>query len=139
MSNDIHEVYAVCYVTHARKRSENYIFGDPHDGMTSIAYYVWVIKGPHGTFVCDTGFDEAAAKERSRTIIHPVGEGLKALGVQPDKIDHVIATRIGTMPETTTCSPTRAITSRTPRWPMPPPLHARTRELIQRVGDTRYT
>jgi glyoxylase-like metal-dependent hydrolase (beta-lactamase superfamily II) len=94
MSDDIHEVYAVCYATHARKRSENYIFGDPHDEMTSITHYVWVIKGAHGTFVCDTGFDEAAAKERSRTIIHPVGEGLKALGVQPDKVDHVIATHM---------------------------------------------
>jgi glyoxylase-like metal-dependent hydrolase (beta-lactamase superfamily II) len=94
MSNDVHEVYAVRYATHARKRSENYIFGDPHDEMTSIAYYVWVIKGPHGTFVCDTGFDEAAAKERSRTITHPVGEGLKALAVQPDKVDHVIATHL---------------------------------------------
>ena len=94
MSDDIHEVYAVCYGTHGRKRSENYIFGDPHDEMTSIAYYVWVIKGPHGTFVCDTGFDEVAAKERARKITHPVGEGLKALGVQPDKVDHVIATHM---------------------------------------------
>ena len=55
MSDDIHEVYAVRYAEHARMRSENYIFGDPHDEMTSIAYYVWVIKGPHGVFVCDTG------------------------------------------------------------------------------------
>ncbi|MGC1898034.1 MAG: N-acyl homoserine lactonase family protein [Pseudolabrys sp.] len=94
MSDDIHEVYAVCYGTHARKRSENYIFGDPHDDMTSIAYYVWVIKGPHGTFVRDTGFDAVAAKERSREITHPVGEGLKVLGVQPDKVDHVIATHM---------------------------------------------
>ena len=94
MSDDIHEVYAVCYATHSRKRSENYIFGDPHDEMTSISYYVWVIKGPHGVFVCDTGFDEVAAKERARRIIHPVGEGLKALGVQPDKVDHVIATHM---------------------------------------------
>src|SRR5262245_10232778 len=66
MSDDVHEVYAICYGTHARKRSENYIFGDPHDEMTSIAYYVWVIQGPHGIFVCDTGFDEVAAKERAR-------------------------------------------------------------------------
>ena len=36
MSDDIHEVYAVCYGTHARKRSENYIFGDPQD--TEMAY-----------------------------------------------------------------------------------------------------
>ena len=94
MSDDIHEVYAVRYAEHARMRSENYIFGDPHDAMTSIAYYVWVIKGPHGTFVCDTGFDETAAKERGRKITHPVGEGLKALGVSPDKVDHVVATHM---------------------------------------------
>jgi glyoxylase-like metal-dependent hydrolase (beta-lactamase superfamily II) len=94
MSDDIHEVFAVKYAEHARKRAENYVFGDPHDEMTSIAYYVWVIKGAHGTFVVDTGFDEAAAKERGRTIIKPVGEGLMALGVQPDKVDHVIATHM---------------------------------------------
>lgn len=94
MSDDTHEVYAVRYASHARKRSENYIFGDPHDEMTSIAYYVWVIKGPHGTFVCDTGFDEMAARERGRKIIKPVGEGLKALGVEPDHVEHVIATHM---------------------------------------------
>jgi hypothetical protein len=94
MSDDVHEVYAVRYAEHARMRSENYIFGDPHDEMTSIAYYVWVIKGPHGVFVCDTGFDEMAAKERGRKIIHPVGEGLKALGVEPGQVKNVIATHM---------------------------------------------
>jgi glyoxylase-like metal-dependent hydrolase (beta-lactamase superfamily II) len=94
MSDDIHEVYAVRYAQHARKRAENYIFGDPHDEMTSIAYYVWVIKGPHGVFVCDTGFDEHGAKERGRTITHPVGEGLAALGVAPGEVEHVIATHL---------------------------------------------
>ena len=62
MSDDIHEVYAIRYASHARMRSENYIFGDPHDEMTSISYYVWVIKGPHGTFVVDTGFDESGGQ-----------------------------------------------------------------------------
>lgn len=94
MSDDIHEVYAVRYATHARKRADNYIFGDPHDEMTSISYYVWVIKGPYGTFVCDTGFDEQAAQERGRTIIKPVGEGLKSLGVEPGKVDHVVTTHM---------------------------------------------
>src|ERR1017187_9119220 len=118
MSDDIHEVYAVRYAEHARMRSENYIFGDPHDEMTSISYYVWVIKGSYGTFVVDTGFDELAAKERGRKIIHPVSEGLKALGVQPDKVKHVIATHMHwDHAAITTCSRMRAITSRTPRWP----------------------
>jgi len=62
MSDDIHEVYALAYATHERRRSENYIFGGPHDELTHITYYVWVIKGPHGIFVVDTGFDELAAK-----------------------------------------------------------------------------
>jgi glyoxylase-like metal-dependent hydrolase (beta-lactamase superfamily II) len=94
MSDDTHEVFAVAYATHARKRSENYIFGDPHDEMTSITYYVWVIKGPHGNFVIDTGFDAIAAKERGRTLLHPVGEGLKALSVEPDMVENVIATHM---------------------------------------------
>lgn len=94
MSDDIHEVYAVAYASHGRMRSDNYVFGDPHDEMTSITYYVWVIKGPHGLFVVDTGFDDVAAKERARTIIHPVDEGVKALGVDPDKVQHVIVTHM---------------------------------------------
>jgi glyoxylase-like metal-dependent hydrolase (beta-lactamase superfamily II) len=94
VSDDVHEVFAIKYASHARKRSENYIFGDPHDEMTSISYYVWAIKGPHGIFVCDTGFDVRAAKERSRKIIKPVGEGLKALGIEPDHVNHVIATHL---------------------------------------------
>ncbi|HEX5507664.1 MAG TPA: MBL fold metallo-hydrolase, partial [Pseudolabrys sp.] len=94
MSDDIHEIYAVCYASHARRSSENYIFGDPHDVLTSISYYVWAITGPHCTFVVDTGFDEAAAKERNRKIIHPVGEGLKALGIEPDKVGNVIVTHM---------------------------------------------
>jgi glyoxylase-like metal-dependent hydrolase (beta-lactamase superfamily II) len=94
MSDDIHEVYAVRYAQHGRRRSDNYIFGDPHDEMTSIAYYVWVIKGAHGTFVVDTGFDDAAAKERAREVIKPVGEGLKALGVELDKVENVITTHL---------------------------------------------
>ena len=94
MNDDIHEVYAVSYATHARNLAENYLFGDPHDEMTSITYYVWAIKGPHGTFVVDTGFDQAAAKERARTILHPVGEGLKAIGVEPSDVKNVIATHM---------------------------------------------
>ena len=53
-----------------------------------------MIKGPHGTFVVDTGFDEVAAKERGRKMLHPVGEGLKALGVEPDKVENVIVTHM---------------------------------------------
>lgn len=94
MSDDIHEIYAIRYADFERKRADNYIFGDPHDELVSISYYVWVIKGPHGVFVCDTGFDEAVSRQRQRRIIHPVGDGLKALGIQPEDVKQVVATHL---------------------------------------------
>ena len=47
-------------------RHENYIGGDPHDILQPLAYFVWVIHGAHGTFVMDTGFDQAMAAKRGR-------------------------------------------------------------------------
>jgi glyoxylase-like metal-dependent hydrolase (beta-lactamase superfamily II) len=94
MSDDIHEVYAVRYASHERRASENYIFGDPHDMMTAISYYVWAIRGPHGVFIVDTGFDEPVAAVRGRTIITPVGEGLKAIGIDPESVGHVVLTHL---------------------------------------------
>ena len=90
MSDDIHEIYAIRYASFERRSSENFIFGDPHDTMSEIAYYVWAITGPHGVFVVDTGFDEVAEKERQRKLTRPVGEGLKALGIEADKVPNVI-------------------------------------------------
>ena len=69
MSDDIHEIFAVRYAHHDRKSPENFLFGDPHDILQPLAYFVWVIRGPHGTFVVDTGFDEAMAKKRGRVIV----------------------------------------------------------------------
>lgn len=94
MSDDIHEVYAIRYAKHERRSSDNFIFGDPHDSMTSIFYYVWLILGPHGDFVVDTGFDQTGAEKRQRVITKPIGEGLKALGVDPGKVKNVIATHM---------------------------------------------
>jgi glyoxylase-like metal-dependent hydrolase (beta-lactamase superfamily II) len=94
MADDVHEVFAVKYARHGRRSSENFLFGDPHDTMTEIFYYVWVVRGPHGVFVVDTGFDEQGAKERKRDIIKPIGEGLKALGINPDDVANVIITHM---------------------------------------------
>ena len=86
MSDDIHEIYAIKYGRHERKKAENYIGGDPHDGQEPIDYFVWAIKGPSGSIVVDTGFDEAMARKRSRVISHPIAEGLKAIDVAPDSV-----------------------------------------------------
>jgi glyoxylase-like metal-dependent hydrolase (beta-lactamase superfamily II) len=91
---DSHEVFAVRYAHHDRKAQENYIGGDPHDILQPLAYFVWVIRGPHGTWLLDTGFDQAMANTRGRTIVKPVGEGLKAIGVNPDEVTDVIISHL---------------------------------------------
>ena len=91
---DVHEIYAVKYGHHDRRAAENYIGGDPHDINQPLDFYVWAITGPHGTFVVDTGFDEAMAKKRQRHITRPAAEGLKALGIAPDSVKNVIVTHL---------------------------------------------
>jgi len=92
--SDIHEVYAIRYAHHDRKAAENYLHGDPHDILQPLAYFVWAIVGPHGTFVVDTGFDRAMADKRGRSLVRPVAEGLKAIDITPDQVEHVIVTHL---------------------------------------------
>jgi glyoxylase-like metal-dependent hydrolase (beta-lactamase superfamily II) len=92
--DELHEIYGVRYAHHDRKAHENYINGDPHDTNEPLAYFVWVVKGAGGTFVLDTGFDQAMADKRGRTILHPVAEGLRAIGVAPDAVQDVVISHL---------------------------------------------
>jgi glyoxylase-like metal-dependent hydrolase (beta-lactamase superfamily II) len=94
MSNDVHEVYALRYAHHDRHASENYLFGDPHDINQPLAYFVWAIVGPSGTFIVDTGFDRTMAEKRGRQIVRPVGEALQSLGIAPDSVADIIVTHL---------------------------------------------
>ena len=92
--SDVHQVYAIRYGHHDRKAAENYIGGDPHDIIQPLAYFVWAITGPSGTFIVDTGFSEATGSRRGRQTIKPVGDGLAALGIDPDTVQDVIVTHL---------------------------------------------
>ena len=92
--SDVHEIFAIKYGRHERKKAENYIGGDPHDTSEPIDYYVWAITGPSGTFVVDTGFDAAMAKKRGRVISKPIAEGLKAIDIAPDSVKDVIISHL---------------------------------------------
>ena len=94
MNVDIHEVYAIRYAHHDRRSPENFIGGDPHDILQPLDYYVWAIKGPHGTFIVDTGFEAAMAEKRGRQLLNPVGSGLKAIGVDPATVQNVIVSHL---------------------------------------------
>jgi len=92
--SDTHEVFAIRYGHHDRPAHENYIGGDPHDILQPLNYFVWVIRGAHGTFVMDTGFDHAMAAKRGRLILKPVAEGLRAIDVNPDEVRDVIISHL---------------------------------------------
>jgi glyoxylase-like metal-dependent hydrolase (beta-lactamase superfamily II) len=94
MIDDVHEVYAVRYAHHDRQSPENFIGGDPHDILQPLAYFVWAIIGPHGQYVVDTGFDAPMAEKRGRTMVKPVDEGLAAIGVRADTVEHIIVTHL---------------------------------------------
>ncbi|HEY7231320.1 MAG TPA: N-acyl homoserine lactonase family protein [Pseudolabrys sp.] len=94
MAEDTYEVYAVHYGHHDRQSSANYIGGDVHDALQPLDYYVWAIVGHGGTFVLDTGFDAEMGKKRSRGLVRPIGEGLKAIGINPDTIENVIVSHL---------------------------------------------
>jgi len=89
-----HQIYAVRYAHHDRPSSENYLRGDIHDVIEPLAYFVWAIVGPHGTFIVDTGFGADMAAKRKRVLLHPVVEGLKALDIAADAVKDVIITHL---------------------------------------------
>ncbi|MFO1321210.1 MAG: N-acyl homoserine lactonase family protein [Burkholderiales bacterium] len=94
MTTDTHEIYAIRYAHHMRRSPENFIGGDPHDVPMPLDYYVWLITGGERTILVDTGFGAGSAAKRGRTIVHPVAEGLQAMGVAPAGVTDVIITHM---------------------------------------------
>ena len=47
------EVYAIRYATVARRSSENFIGGDPHESGARMDYFVWLVRNGAHSFVVD--------------------------------------------------------------------------------------
>ena len=94
MSREAYEVYAVKYATRGGTRSANFIGGDPHDAPMPMDYFVWLIRNARRTFVVDTGFSEAMARQRKRTFLRSPSEGLALLGVEAATVKDVVITHM---------------------------------------------
>ncbi len=94
MAADTYEIYAIRYAHHARRASENFLGGDPHDGPMPIDYFVWAIVGENRTFVVDTGFNAEMARKRKRELLRMPAEGLKLIGIEPAQVRDVIVTHM---------------------------------------------
>ncbi|HUU71901.1 MAG TPA: N-acyl homoserine lactonase family protein [Burkholderiales bacterium] len=94
MNDDVYEIYGIKYAWLSRRSPDNFIGGDPHDLDMPLDYYVWTISNKSRTVVVDTGFGQEAAKKRGRTILRPVEEGIRALGINPEKVEDVVITHM---------------------------------------------
>jgi glyoxylase-like metal-dependent hydrolase (beta-lactamase superfamily II) len=78
-----------------RTPRENYMFADPHEGPEMMDYFVWAIRGGNrAAMVVDTGFGEAAAKARKRTLLRSPADGLKLLGIDAATVPEVVITHL---------------------------------------------
>jgi glyoxylase-like metal-dependent hydrolase (beta-lactamase superfamily II) len=95
MTSNQYEVLAIKYAELGREARANFVDGDDHDSSDMpLDYFVWVIRNDQRTIVVDTGFSEAMAARRGRTITHSVAEGLKAIGTDPSSVRDVVISHL---------------------------------------------
>jgi glyoxylase-like metal-dependent hydrolase (beta-lactamase superfamily II) len=93
--SDVYEIYAIQYAHHDRRARENFLFGDAHDDSPMpLDYFVWAIVGNGRTFVLDTGFAPDMASKRGRSLVRPVADGLRTIGVDASTVADVIISHL---------------------------------------------
>ena len=85
-------VFAVKYAERQARRPEHFHGGDPHDVPMPMDYFVWAAVAPEHTVVVDTGFTAEVGARRRRTHLRCPTEGLQMIGVNADRVSHVVLT-----------------------------------------------
>lgn len=91
---DTYEIYAIKYASMPRRRRDNFIPADDHDGPMPMDFFVWLLKGKTRRLLVDTGFSQATAVKRNRQWLRCPIEACRALGVDPAAIGDVILTHL---------------------------------------------
>jgi glyoxylase-like metal-dependent hydrolase (beta-lactamase superfamily II) len=89
-----YEVFALRYATVERRRPENFMVHDPHDGPMPMDYFVWFIRGAGRSYLVDTGFNLAAAQARGRRFLRCPIAALEHFGVRAQDVSDVIITHL---------------------------------------------
>lgn len=98
-SPEPYEIFAVKYGHNpGATAAGNHLGGDPHDRPAGtpmpLDYFVWAIRGNGRTFILDTGYDKAMGEKRGRQHLRCPGEGLAAIGINPDTVEDVIVSHM---------------------------------------------
>ena len=94
---DEYALYAVRYAENPhRKPSHSFLrsAADPHDGPMPMDYFVWAAVGATRSFVIDMGFTEETARRRNHTFHRCPADGLRLIGVDPERVEDVIITHM---------------------------------------------
>jgi len=91
-NNRVWEVYALRYATVPRRRIQNFIVHDLHDGPSQMDYFVWYLQSEGETILVDTGFNKKAAEERKRQFLRCPMQSLEKAGIALDSIKETIIT-----------------------------------------------
>ena len=89
-----YEIYAIRYATRQANRPVHFLGGDAHDTPMPMDYFVWIVRNAERTIVVDTGFNEAAAKKRGRTLLRMPSEGLSMFGIERQAVSEVVITHL---------------------------------------------
>jgi len=97
MTAPVTRIDAIRYARHDRTAAANFTVPvDDHDLPMPLDYYVWAIHRADGgpPVIVDTGFGDAAAAARGRTLLRPVAEGLRDAGIDHLLVEDVILTHL---------------------------------------------
>lgn len=89
-----HEVFAIRYASMPRRRPDNFLSGDPHDGPMPMDFFVWLLKSNDRCVLVDTGFTEATGRIRDRAWARCPIDALAAVGVAAANITDVVLTHL---------------------------------------------
>lgn len=95
-TDETYEVFAIRYAGVQRRRIDNFIGMDVHDGPMAMDFYVWLLRSPRRTILVDTGFTAATAQARKRVLDRyrcPI-DTLATLGVDPTTVTDVVLTHL---------------------------------------------
>jgi glyoxylase-like metal-dependent hydrolase (beta-lactamase superfamily II) len=93
MSDEI-EVYAIRYSAREAQAAEHFYRNPPCEGDMPMAYYIWLIKTPHGAVVLDTGYTRAKAESLGRVFVAEPFDTMRELGVELSDVTHLVLSHL---------------------------------------------
>jgi len=90
-----HTVFLLRYAERAADRQQHFYgaIDRPADPMP-ISYFVWLITGPHGPVLVDTGFTTATARRFGRSYVISPRDAVRAAGADPDRLGTVVLSHL---------------------------------------------